>query len=103
LGPTPSSPLSRGGKTKTKNKNMLGISNFLQKFLKLDHDNILKVSVILETIKKVINIELTKEDLEIKGDNLRLKCNPVFRNEIFMHKSQIEESLKSQKIFLSIV
>jgi hypothetical protein len=82
---------------------MFNISNFLQKFLNLEKDNNAKLSIILDVIKKETNIELSKEMLEIKGDNLKIKCNPVFRNEIFMHKSQIEDSLKSQKIFLKII
>ena len=82
---------------------MLNISKFLQKFLNLEKDNNAKLSVILDVIKKETNIELEKEMLKIRGDNLKINCNPVFRNEIFMHQSQIEDNLKSQKIFLKIV
>ncbi len=79
------------------------ISNFFQKFLKFEKDNDTKLSIILEVIKKETGLELKKEMLEIKGDNLKINCSPVFRNEIFMHQSQIESALKSQKIFLKIV
>ncbi len=82
---------------------MNSITGFLQKFLNLEKDNNTKLSIILDVIKKETGLELTKEMLEIKGDNLKLNCNPVFRNEIFMHQSQIEFSLKQQKIFLKIV
>ena len=82
---------------------MNSISGFLQKFLNLEKDNNTKLSIILDVIKKETGIELSKEMLEIKGDNLKLNCNPVFRNEIFMHQSQIESSLKQQKIFLKII
>lgn len=82
---------------------MLDISNFLQKFLKLEKDNNLKLSIILDVIKQVTGIELSKAMLEIKGDNLKINCNPVFRNEIFMHQSEIEDLLKHQKIFLKLV
>lgn len=82
---------------------MYNISGFLQKFLNLEKDNNIKLSLILEIIKKETGLELSKQMLEIKGDNLKLNCNPVFRNEIFMHQSQIESSLKSSKIFLKIV
>ena len=81
---------------------MYNISGFLHKFLNLERDNNTKLSVILETIKKETDIELSKEMLEIKGDNLKINCNPVFRNEIFMNKEKIENLLKSQKIFLNI-
>ena len=75
---------------------MNNIAGFLQKFLNLEKYNNTKLLIILDVIKKETNLELSKEMLEIKGDNLKLNCNPVFRNEIFMHQSQIESSLKSQ-------
>jgi hypothetical protein len=79
------------------------VTDFLQKFLNLEKDNNTKLALILETIKKETGIELKREDLEIKGDNLKINCNPVMRNEIFMHKTGIEDPLKSQKIFLKVV
>lgn len=82
---------------------MLCVTNFLQKFLNLEKDNNTKLSIILSAIKQATGIESSREVLEIRGDNLKINCNPVLRNEIFMHKSQIEDSLKSQKIFLKIV
>jgi len=82
---------------------MFNISNFLEKFLLLEKNNETKLSIILNSIKQVTNIELSRDMLEIRGDNVKLNCNPVFRNEIFMYKSQIEEILKEQKVFLSIV
>lgn len=82
---------------------MNSISGFLQKFLNLEKDNNTKLLLILNVIKKETGVELKKEMLEIKGDNIKLNCNPVFRNEIFMHQSQIEFALKQQKIFLKIV
>ncbi|PIR40005.1 MAG: hypothetical protein COV33_02170 [Candidatus Zambryskibacteria bacterium CG10_big_fil_rev_8_21_14_0_10_34_34] len=82
---------------------MFNISNFLEKFLKLDRDNILKQTVIIEIIKKETEIELEKENIEIKGEQIKIKTNPVIRNEIFMHKTEIENQLKISKIFLKIV
>jgi hypothetical protein len=82
---------------------MYNIAGFLQKFLNLEKDNNTKLSIILDVTKQVTGLELSKEMLEINGDNLKINCNPVYRNEIFMHCSQIEDGLKSQKIFLKIV
>lgn len=82
---------------------MINISGFFQKFLNLEKDNDLKLSLILGSIKQAANLDLSKDMLEIKGDHIKLNCNPVLRNEIFMHKYKIEDSLKSQKIFLNIV
>ncbi|KKP56260.1 MAG: hypothetical protein UR80_C0025G0004 [Parcubacteria group bacterium GW2011_GWB1_35_5] len=82
---------------------MFNISNFLEKFLKLDRDNILKQKVIVEIIKKETKIELEKENIEIKGEQIKIKTNPVIRNEIFMHKTEIEHQLKISKIFLRLI
>jgi hypothetical protein len=82
---------------------MYNISGFLQKFLNLERDNNTKLLLILETIKKETGLELKKDMLEIKGDSVKLKCNPVMRNEIFMHKTETENQLKNSKIFLKII
>lgn len=82
---------------------MYNISGFLQKFLNLEKDNNTKLSLILETIKEDAGVDLERAMLDIKGDNLKLNCNPVFRNEIFMHRSEIEDSLRKHKIFLKLV
>ena len=82
---------------------MFNISGFLEKFLSLEKDNNTKIALILETIKKETGLELTREMLDIKGESVRLNCNPVFRNEIFMHRANIEQTLKAQKIFLKLL
>lgn len=82
---------------------MFNISNYLQKFLNLEKNNNIKLALVLEAIKKETNIDLKKEMLEIKGDNVKINCSPVFRNEIFMHQLQIEGFLKSQKVFLKLI
>lgn len=82
---------------------MFNITDFLQKFLNLEKDNNAKLAAILDVTKQATGLELSREMIEIKGDNLKINCNPCERSEIFMHCSQIEEGLKSQKIFLKLV
>lgn len=82
---------------------MNSIAGFLQKFLNLEKDNNTKLLLILDAIKQKTGLEFSKEILEIKGETLKVNCNPVFRNEIFMHKSEIEELLKESKIFLKLI
>ena len=81
---------------------MFNISSFFSKFVSLEKDNNTKIYVILDMIKKITGLELAKEMLEVKESQLKINCNPVFKNEIFMHKSEIENCLKSKNIFLSI-
>ena len=82
---------------------MKGISDFFHKFLNLEKNSAAKTAAVIRAIKQTTGVELLKETIEIKGEILRIKTNPVLRNEIFLHKTQIEDLLKSQKIFLSIV
>lgn len=82
---------------------MNSISGFLQKFLNLEKNNNTKLLLILDAIKQKTGLELSKEILEIKGETLKVNCNPVIRNEIFMHKSEIEDLLKKSKIFLRLI
>jgi hypothetical protein len=82
---------------------MNNISGFLQKFLSLEKDNNTKLSIIMDVLKQKTNLDLSKEAVEIKGDSLKIKCNPVMRSEIFMHRDDIESALKAQKVFLKIV
>lgn len=79
------------------------ISNFLQKFLALEKNNHEKLLAISDTIRQETGLELSKENLEIKGETLKINVSPVVRNEIFMHREKIESLLKDRKIFLRIV
>lgn len=82
---------------------MLNISGFLEKFLKLDKSNKQLRQALLSTIKEITGVELKNEDLDLKEETVYLKCSPIFRNQIFMHKEAIEGRLKEQKVFLKIL
>jgi len=81
---------------------MNNISGFLQKFLALDKNNKVKLSLILDVIKNKTGLLIQTENLELKDETLKIKTNPVIRNEIFIHKEEIESALKENKIFLKI-
>ena len=81
---------------------MLDISNFLKKFSKLDQSSKQKKDNILSIIKNHTSISLNKEDVDIKESGVFLKCIPVFKNEIFLYKDQIEKDFIKNNIFLKI-
>jgi len=81
---------------------MNSITNFFQKFLKLEFDKNAKISAIIGAVKQFTRVEIKPEMVVLSGDRIKLQCSAVMRNEIFMHQSEIEESLKSQKIFFRI-
>ncbi len=81
---------------------MFNISNFLDKFTKLHKSNEYIKQTLKALIKEISGVDLTTADLDLKESGVYLKCSPLFRNQIFMYKEKIENSLKSQKIFLKI-
>lgn len=81
---------------------MLNITNFFEKFKKIEKGSRDKQNVVIDIVKKHTKIELSVPMFEIKEESVRFKCSPVFRNEIMMKKDKIEEDLKEQKIYLKI-
>lgn len=81
---------------------MNNISGFFQKFFNLENNNNLRIEFIIKTIKDFSGIDVKREELETSEQKVKINCPPAFRNQIFMHKDKIEESLRSQKIFLKI-
>ena len=81
---------------------MFNISSFLEKFTKLHKNNEAIKQTLLSTIKEASGVSLKPTDLDLKEEKVYLKCSPIMRNQIFMHKEVIEERLKGQKIFLEI-
>lgn len=82
---------------------MINISNFFHKFFELDKKNKLKTEIIIETIKKISEVNLKTEDLEFFGDKIKIKTKPIIRNQVFMRKEEIEDFLRKRKIFISLV
>ncbi len=81
---------------------MLNIASFFDKFLNLDKNNNTRLFFIIEVIEESTGIKLNKENIKISGDYINIKCNPVFKNEIFFNKDKIETILKNKKIFLNL-
>lgn len=81
---------------------MFNIKEFFEKFRNIEKGSKERLEVIIKTIKWHTKIELSIENLEVGENNIKLKCNPVFKNEIFMKKEVIEEDLRNQKIYLKL-
>lgn len=81
---------------------MINISGFFDKFIKLDKNNNERLFSIIKIIENHTGIKLNKENIIISNENISIKCNAVFKNEIFFNKSKIESDLNKNKIFLSL-
>lgn len=73
---------------------MIEIKDLLIKFNKLVDNEELKISIIREVIKDVLKIEIPKEKISFKNGILKLDINPLFKNEIFIHKDLILSKIK---------
>jgi hypothetical protein len=82
---------------------MFNIENFLKKFIELDKSNSLKLKILAEAIKTRSGVEIDEKSLRIKGDRVMVKSSPTARNEIMMHKEEIETDLKKNKIPLKLI
>ena len=83
---------------------MFNIQNYLDKFVRLHKSSDQTKQILIDTINKRTGVLVKTEDLDldIAREKVHIKCSPIFRNQIFMHKKAIELSLESQKIFLTI-
>ncbi len=81
---------------------MFNISQFFEKFLKLQKNNQLLKDFLRSTIKEISGVAITEENLDLREDKVFLKCRPIVRNQIFMHKENIEKKLAENKIFLKL-
>ncbi len=72
------------------------ISKFLEKFSKKVDLSDSNKDKIIEIIKKEVNFEVTKENIEIKDSAIYLRVSPGLRNQIFINKSKIIEEIAKE-------
>ena len=84
---------------------MFDITKYLEKFKKLSQSrNFLRNSV-AEAVKEICNIEIDPKNIDIKSGIARIKEKPIIKNEIFIKKIKILESLskKTEKEITNII
>lgn len=72
---------------------MFNIDKYLEKFSKSLKSKDFYNEKIVEVIKNNTNIEIKKEDIELKDYILLIKANSAVKNKIFIYKSKILENL----------
>lgn len=77
---------------------MFNISNFLEKFVKLNSNSVSIKKSIIKIIRDITNIQLNPEELEIKEGKFYLNCKPIIRNHIFTKKDKIILELRKINI-----
>lgn len=77
---------------------MFNISIYLDKFKDIESKSSSLKNIIIDSISKVLKININKKDMEVKNGIIYLKVNPVIRNEIFINKTKITEELNLKNL-----
>lgn len=73
---------------------MLEIKNLLLKFGNFLISEELKKETARKVIFEITQIQLQKDEIEIRNGEIFLKIKPIYRSEIFLKKDQILSELK---------
>lgn len=68
---------------------MKNISNYLDNFLKKINNNDEDYQNIIDILKSKLNIQLTKDDFEVKNSVLITNFSPAVKNKIFINKEDL--------------
>lgn len=72
---------------------MLNISKYLEKFKKdINKGEFLNESVV-NTIKKHTEINIPKEDVDIRSNIIYIKISPSYKSKIFIYKESILDEI----------
>ncbi len=72
---------------------MFNISKYLEKFKKnVDKGSFLNESIV-NIIKKHTEIDILKEDIDIKSNIIYIKISPLYKNKIFIYKENVLEEI----------
>ena len=72
------------------------ITTFLEKFKKILSQGEMANAVIAETISKHISYPIALANIKTKGTVIYVKCSPLVRSELLMHKQAILSELQNK-------
>ena len=75
---------------------MFDISKYLEKFKALKNSKFFLRDLVVESVKKITNIDIDKKNIDIKNGLVRINEKPIIKNEIFFKKSKILEEINSK-------
>jgi hypothetical protein len=73
---------------------MKNLSSFFNKFKNFIPPEFLYKDEIINIISKVVKVTLTRKEIEINKNLVRVKTIPIKRNTIFLKKNEILKELK---------
>lgn len=73
---------------------MKSIGNFFDRFNSIAIKEVRKRMFVSEIIKKELGIDIPFESISFIGDEIRIKTNPVIRNQIFIKAQKLISIIK---------
>ena len=77
---------------------MFNISIYLEKFKNIESKSSSLKSIVVDSIKNVLKVDIDKKNIEIKNGIIYLKVHPVIKNEIFINKNKIIKEISSKNL-----
>lgn len=68
---------------------MIEVRDLLSRFENLLFSKRIQKSIIQESIKEVVGLDIPIENIEIKNLNILIDSQPIYKNEIFLNKEKI--------------
>ena len=76
--------------------NFNNISNFLEKFKNLKPTDTYIQEAFIETVKEVMNVELSKSEITVKRHTIFLNVHSTLKTELYLRKKEILQTLEKK-------
>lgn len=79
---------------------MFNIEQYLKRFTLHISGGVVQKEKVIEVVKGVIGVDITKEQIEVKDGILTLKVRPIIKSELMLKKELLLEKLKEADVFV---
>ncbi|MBL7045363.1 MAG: hypothetical protein ISR98_02075 [Parcubacteria group bacterium] len=75
---------------------MFNISDYLAKFKNITPPDKFVKDELIAVVKEVAGIDIEKSNIDVRNGTIFLSLDPLIKNEIFLKKNEVLESLKEK-------
>ncbi|MEK7589931.1 MAG: hypothetical protein AAB475_01620 [Patescibacteria group bacterium] len=75
---------------------MFNIGNYLVKFKNITPPDKFVKEIFIDVVKETTNIKIEKDSINVRKGTIFLSVDPIVKNEIFLKKTEVMESLKKK-------
>lgn len=73
---------------------MIELKDLLGKWSNVLLSEKIKIESLKNVLQEIVKIKIEDKDIKIKGDTVYLNIKPIYKNEIFIHQSEIISTLE---------